>query len=35
MNEQLKIIISAEVGKLKQGVQEAKSEIGKFNFFLK
>ena len=30
MNEQLKIIISAEVGKLKQGVQEAKSEIGKF-----
>ena len=30
MNEQLKIIISAEVGKLKQGVQEVKSEIGKF-----
>lgn len=30
MNEQLKIIISAEVGKLKQGVQEAKAEIGNF-----
>ena len=30
MNEQLKIIISAEVGKLKQGVQEARAEIGNF-----
>ncbi|MGM9543613.1 MAG: hypothetical protein ACI3T9_01385 [Romboutsia timonensis] len=29
MNEQLKIIISAEVGKLKQGVSEAKGEINK------
>ena len=30
MNEQLKIIISAEVDKLKSGVQDAKKEVGNF-----
>ena len=30
MNEQLKIIISAEVDKLKKGVQDAKKEVGNF-----
>lgn len=30
MNEQLKIIISAEIDKLKQGVQEAKGVVGTF-----
>lgn len=30
MNEQLKIIISAEVDKLKKGVQDAKQEVGNF-----
>lgn len=30
MNEQLKIIISAEVDKLKNGVQDAKKEVGNF-----
>lgn len=30
MNEELKVIISAEISKLKQGVQQAKSEINSF-----
>lgn len=31
MNEELKVIISAEIGDLKKGVQEAKSEVEKFS----
>ena len=30
MNEELKVVISAEIGKLKSGIQEAKSEVGSF-----
>jgi hypothetical protein len=31
MNEELKVIISAEISDLKKGVQEAKSEVEKFS----